>query len=333
MTSAASVIVLALACALGGCATPPPPNYSTDDKLSFVAAVKTEAKTPLPVPVTVTRVVPSPGQLRPLPTAQQATPSGPLPDPHQVIDAANEAARKIPDLHGYYNAMMTYDFDPGALYRVYAAPLQLTDIQLQPGERMISQPAAGDTTRWKVAASLSMENGQETQHLLLTPKRPTIHTSLVIATDRRTYHLELFSDDSTYMAAVNWNYPQDTLATYDLKLTGVARDNALVDAAHIDLKDANFAYTIKVKDGHPAWTPLRVFDNGTKTYIQFPEAIVVTDAPALYLKKYGTQQIVNYRMVGKYYIVDGIFPRYELRVGGTKEIDVVEIVNENARRS
>lgn len=333
MTTSLTYPLLIAGLALGGCAIAPPANYSADDKLAYIEAVKTAARTPPPVPITVTRVVPSPGQLRSSPPVHvpARAPDHP-PAPTQVIDDANASARQSPEVHGYYNAIMTYDYDPGALYRIYAAPLQLTDLQLQPGERMISQPAAGDTTRWKVAASLSIENGVERQHLLLTPKRPAIYTSMVIATNRRTYHLELVSDERTYMAAVAWNYPQESLTAYNLELASVERENALIEGAKIDLADANFGYQITVKAGTPAWTPLRVLDNGKKTFIQFPEAIAVSDAPALYVKQYGADQIVNYRTVGKYYVVDGLFPRYELRVGGPKDIDVVEILNENAAR-
>jgi type IV secretion system protein VirB9 len=43
------------------------------------------------------------------------------------------------------------------------------------------------------------------------PTRPELMTNLVINTDRRTYHMELRSTPSTYMASVSWQYPQDQL--------------------------------------------------------------------------------------------------------------------------
>ncbi len=321
--------LLALSFSLGGCATN---DNTADDELAYFEAVKEEAKKPLPVPVTKTRVVPTPGQLRPIPPKNPPKEHPHGHRPATIIETANHSARQAPDDHGYYNAIMTYDYDPGALYRLYAAPLQLTDIQLQPGERMISQPAAGDTTRWKVAASLSMEDGVERQHLLITPKRPHIYTSLVIATDRRTYHLELYANKTTYMAAINWNYSEDTITSFELERSDVERTNAQIDTAKISLNDVNFGYQVKVAKGSPDWTPTRAFDNGTKTFIQFPDALALSDAPALYVKKYGQQQIVNYRSAGKYYVVDGIFARLELRVGGKKQQDVVEVINEDIKR-
>ena len=48
------------------------------------------------------------------------------------------------------NAIQVYPYSDGALYQVYAAPGEITDIALEPGEQLVgSGPvAAGDTVRW-----------------------------------------------------------------------------------------------------------------------------------------------------------------------------------------
>ena len=63
---------------------------------------------------------------------------------------ANEAARVQPTRDGYINAVQVYPFTEGALYQVYTAPGQVTDIALQESEQLVgSGPvAAGDTVRW-----------------------------------------------------------------------------------------------------------------------------------------------------------------------------------------
>lgn len=310
---------------LNGCAHQQRPDFSADDELAYVEALRAETQEPEPIPVTETVTVSSPGQLRPEPRVTHI--HGDKRPPHRVIDAANAKARQMPNRDGYYNAVMTFTFDDGALYRVYTAPLRQTDIMLQPGERMISQPGGGDTTRWKIGSAISQLNGVEQQHLLVKATRPGIYTNLTIFTDRRTYHIELESYKDTYMAAVNWDYANDSWEAYDKQLEKTRDHNDTVDTARVDLSNASFAYEITVKKGNPEWTPVRVFDNGTKTFIQFPNIVAVTDAPVLYVKKYGAQQIVNYRPKGRYFVVDGIFPRYELRVGVKDNFDVVEIIN------
>ena len=312
---------------LCGCATVSP--YTPQQTAAFAEAVKLDNLTPTPQAVTLTQPLPLPGQLRPRPNADPKAKGERIP-PHRVIDEANRRARQKPDPDGYYNAMMRYDYDPGALYVVYASPLNLTDIELEPGEKVITKPGIGDSVRWKAALSTSVQDGESRQHILITPTRPGISTTLMIPTDRRSYHIELHAYKTTYMASVAWNYPENTLAHFKQAVLDNERENALVRTGKVDIARANFDYTITVTEGKPSWTPVRAFDDGRKTYLQFPSILAVRDAPALYVNKYGEQQIVNYRQKELYYIVDGVFQRLELRVGSREEMQVVHIANNNA---
>ena len=75
-----------------------------------------------------------------------------------------------PTSDSYINAVQIYPFSDDALYRLYAAPQQVTDIALQPGETL-SAISAGDTVRWAVGDTTS-GNGQGRQvHVLVKPFR------------------------------------------------------------------------------------------------------------------------------------------------------------------
>src|SRR5690606_30073471 len=108
-------------------------------------------------------------------------------------------------------AAQVYAFSEGALYQVYAAPGRVTDIMLQPQEKLAGAGpvAAGDTTRWVIGDTQSGSGPKQRVHILVKPTRGDLRTNLVINTDRRTYHLELRATASTYMAAVSWRYPAD----------------------------------------------------------------------------------------------------------------------------
>jgi type IV secretion system protein VirB9 len=104
---------------------------------------------------------------------------------------------------------------------------------------------------------------------------------------------------------------------------------AQVIAPVLDATRLNFHYRIESPD-HPRWTPTRVFDDGQKTFIQFPQALTTSEASALFLtSKDGTTQLVNYRVKGTWYIVDRLFDRAELRVG-EKHPAVVRLTREEA---
>ncbi len=186
---------------LGGCAQKLfPPDITYDDFLPAVQAAEP------PAPVTVVELpkpLPLPGQLKPVPSAK-APPEAK--DPKDRITQANKAARVQPVRNGFINAVQVYPFSSGALYQVYAAPGQVTDVALQPGEQLVgSGPvAAGDTVRWIIGDTESGTAETKQVHILVKPTRPDLQTNLVINTDRRTYHLELNSTEKTYMASVSW---------------------------------------------------------------------------------------------------------------------------------
>jgi conjugative transfer protein CagX len=160
-----------------------------------------------PKPVPLPKLLPLAGQLKPIPAAKNALSEAA--DPHVRVELANGAARVQPTRAGYIKAIQVYHWSEGALYQLYAAPREITDVALEPGERLVGTGpvAAGDTVRWIIDNTESGSGPTNRVHILIEPTRPELVTNLVIDTDRRTYHLELRSDTKTYMAAVSWIYP------------------------------------------------------------------------------------------------------------------------------
>ena len=319
--------LLFVAAALAGCSTFKPPQISYDDPLPEPAVLETEPPRPVHV-VEIPKPLPLPGQLKPLPRQRSA----PEPrDPKQRVDLANKAARVQPTRRGYINAVQVYPFVEGALYQVYSAPGQVTDIALQEGEQLVgSGPvAAGDTVRWIIGDTESGTATAKKVHILVKPTRPDLVTNLVINTDRRTYHLELRSTERTYMASVSFIYPQD-------ELIALRRRNALAEAAApvenaLDINNLRFRYSI---EGHnPPWRPLRAFDDGKKVYIEFPPGVGQGEMPPLFIigPEGKTSDLVNYRVRGHHMIVDRLFAAAELRLGDSGSERRVRIVRTDGR--
>ena len=288
-----------------------------------------DPQTPRPVEiVTVPVPLPLPGQLKPLQRARrEAAPS----DPRERVTRANAAARVQPERSAWLNAIQQYAWADGALYQVYAAPGQVTDIVLQEGEELVgSGPvAAGDTVRWIIGDTVSGVGAAKRVHILVKPTRPDLLTNLVINTDRRTYHLELRATSATYMAAVSWTYPQDQLIA--LRTANGEAARAMPVAGGIDPAALDFRYRI---DGdRPAWRPVRAFDDGQQVFIEFPDGIGTTDMPPLFvLGSDGNAELINYRVQGRYMVVDRLFGTAELRLGTKKNAQRVRIIREGAGR-
>ncbi|MCW1986024.1 UNVERIFIED_ORG: type IV secretion system protein VirB9 [Sphingomonas sp. R1F5B] len=266
-------------------------------------------------------VVPPPKTVTPVPRRRPVSPS----PAERRVRAANHAATREPATGSYLNAVQVFPYSDGVIYHVLTAPGQVTDIALQPGEALVAV-AAGDTVRWVIGDTTSGGSGSgsgepKRTHVLVKPFTAGLATNVIITTDRRTYHLALTSTAHTAMAALSWTYPQDALIA--LKAAAETARAAQPVATGLAVDQLHFGYTIS--GDTPAWRPLRAFDDGRQTFIEFPASLGQSDAPPLFLvDAKGKAELVNYRVQERYYVVDRLFDAAELRLG-LKHQDVVRI--------
>ncbi|AMK18299.1 MULTISPECIES: P-type conjugative transfer protein TrbG [Sphingobium] len=327
---AALPVLLLSASALAGCATAgaKPPAIAYDDAVPAVQAVPApEPAKPVEV-VAIPQPLPLPGQLKPVRAAPRVPEAA---DPKERVGLANAAARVQPVKDGFLNAIQQYPYADGALYQVYTAPGEVTDIALEEGEELAgSGPvAAGDTVRWVIGDTTSGSGATKRVHILVKPTRPELTTNLVINTARRTYHLELRATAATYMASVSWTYPQDSLIA--LRRQNAEASAAAPIASGLDIAALNFRYAI---DGDNApWKPLRAFDDGRQVFIEFPAGIAQGEMPPLFVVgPAGGGELVNYRVQGRYMVVDRLFGAAELRMGDKKSQQKVRVTRTDGTR-
>jgi len=257
--------------------------------------------------------------------AQSAPPSA------RPVAAATDAARVSARAAGWQGATQLFVYAPGGLYQVYAAVGQVTDIMLQEGETLsdAGAVAAGDTVRWVIGEAASGSGPSRRTHILVKPTDPGIRTNLVINTDRRTYHVELRSTPAIYMASVGWSYPQDELIAVRARIEAATVVANTQVQTGIDPAKLDFAY--RLSGANPPWKPVQVFDDGAKTYLLFPQTITQSELPPLFLiGEKNKAELVNYRVSGRYMVVDRLFSIAELRLG-TRKQKIVRIERTGAR--
>ena len=142
----------------------------------------------------------------------------------------------------------------------------------------------------------------------------------------RVYFVRLLSRATDFTARVSFAYPDDVRAAWDAYQQRQADQMKMVAAelppASID--KLFFGYEMQ---GDQKFRPVRVFDDGQKTYIQLPEEVRHREQPSLVvLGKDGKEQLVNYRTRNDYFIVDRLFDRAALilGVGGNQEKVTIE---------
>jgi type IV secretion system protein VirB9 len=237
-----------------------------------------------------------------------------------AIRAANAEALAPSRADGFVNAAQVFGYEQGRVYEVWTAPMRITALSLEPGEKIISK-AAGDTERWMIGDTTSGEAETIQTHLLIKPYRAGLATNMVVTTNRRVYLLALKAsgESEAFNAAVFWTHPLPQAPTSQMAVGPAATDPKPTTGAPILKAHGPEAYRIRTGWQKPEWTPVSVHDDGRQTFITFPETLGTTEAPPIFvMNKQGEAQLTNWRKQGNSYVVDRLFLKAELRLGGER---------------
>lgn len=236
----------------------------------------------------------------------------------QVITNRWRARRSMPATGSDGAVLFTYGATQPS---IVCAPLTVCLLKLEPGERVLPHGLQnGDTTRWKITPTVS---GSDQTILVIKPTDADLRTTLAVMTNKRVYSVRLVSvqSESRSMAVSEFRYPEETEAAwrdYYAKEKETKENNTLPNGRNIAQLDFNY----KIHGDHVSWRPMRAYNDGVHTFIQFPNQMRSQDAPSLLTLAHDgtwfsspTGQIVNYRKEGDTYVVDKLFDRAELVIG------------------
>ena len=105
----------------------------------------------------------------------------------------------------YKAGLVTFAYGSG-IPTVVCALLELTDLAFEKGESILSVQL-GDSVRWNIESAISGSANDSVEHLIVKPLEAGLKTSMLITTDRRTYHIRLKSTETDFMPAVVFSYP------------------------------------------------------------------------------------------------------------------------------
>jgi len=201
-------------------------------------------------------------------------------------------------------------------------PLRVCEVELEAGEEVLDV-ALGDPLRWLAQPMESGPPEMRAPHVVVKPTEPEISTNLVISTTRRVYHLGLVStkeETSAYVRSARFYYPQETVAHWTAVKERASKARAeevqRVAASGPTVRPEDLEFDYAIEGDQTPWRPTQVFDDGVHVYLQMPPSMHVTEAPALFVETAsGERSLVNYRLRGRYYIVDRLFSRAVLILG------------------
>lgn len=282
------------------------------DAADRLPAVKAKRVQPTPAAIEAPAVEKKPDSV-----IEYVAPKLPELDPNtkEVVKLSEAWRNQTSTVSGGPGGTIRFAFGEG-LPVLVCAPLRVCDIELQAGEKLSGEPALGDTVRWKMIPSLY---GDDAPILIFKPSESGLDSNVVIPTDRRVYKVRLLSRPTEWVTGIAFRYPEEDARKWEM-LQAKKEDEKRVQLrnAVVSAEALNFGYTIK-GEKKLSYYPLRIFDDGSKTYIQMKPELASREAPALsVIGEDGKGIMTNYRVKDGTYIVDRMFDEAVLKLGVKK---------------
>ncbi len=221
-----------------------------------------------------------------------------------AVASTQAAAESIPQSTSADQRIRQVTYNPSEVYEVVGSYRLTTTIEFERGET-VQYLTLGDTIAWQ-AHPIG-------HRVHLKPVEQRAITNLTVITDRRAYYFRLSSNspkdklDATYLLRFNYvSTPQiavNPAAIY--KSTAEAKADAAADRT---VRNCNYSVA-----GSRSIKLVRACDDGAFTYLEFaPDASL----PAFFaVEADGAESVVNYRMEGKYVVIERKAGLYTLRDG------------------
>jgi type IV secretion system protein VirB9 len=221
-------------------------------------------------------------------------------------------------------------------------------VELEPGERLVHPPIAGDQARWIVDQARAGPDGGSAL-VVVKPKSCGIATNLVLSTDRRIYDVlldspkcarsagrkvedSLRSETAGRVRRMRFYYPDEPTANGSSVVADAASQGIAGSAtAEREPTESPINRDYHVVRGRRflfwrervrfPWRPADVHDDGAHVYLVLPPEARQHPAPVLYaLEDDGSRSLVNTTLLGDTLVTDRTFRRAALvAVGGGAE--------------
>jgi type IV secretion system protein VirB9 len=207
-----------------------------------------------------------------------------------------------------------------------------SNIEFALGEE-IETLSIGNSTSWKISPV--------DRRLFIKPLEGSAKTNMTIITNKRTYQFELESKDPNdsvdeeLVYVVRFFYPSES---FDTPLPKIDSAKFMPSPIKKSTIDSNIPYDVKQNSGNfnfgysltgpDSIAPLKVFDDGERTYLKFPNNNA--NLPNLFIvEDNGTENRTSYARQGEYIVVKKIIKKMALRMGK----DTVYVFNDSKKQA
>ena len=201
-----------------------------------------------------------------------------------------------------------FPYSRDQIYRVLTAPLKLTTIELEKGEKLIADPAMGDSVQWEI-------DDDKMNHVFIKPHKADLVNTLHLTTNLREYDFTLIASPAggMFYQTVRFQYPRAPMARVSARDDATAnggRGGADSGSISVAPDKLNWDYSV---DGRAEFTPETVFDDGHAVWMRMPAK--AQEWPVPFILDHGDRVVANFIRRGDFLVLQRLADEIVLRSG------------------
>ena len=223
-----------------------------------------------------------------------------------ILSCSNAYAIREPRATSVDSRIRVLVYSPDDVFKYVGYYGYQASIELGKGEEVVSI-SMGDTTSWQIVPSGN--------RIFIKPMEQDATTNMTLITNKRTYFFELYAEeaadirDPDMVFNVRFLYPDS-----DEEEGGLRKFTVDTQGPDLDHPEKyNFNYTIS---GHEDIAPIKIFDDGEFTYLQFRDKNA--EIPAIFAVDEALREsMVNYRLstaMSNTIVVEQVFKKLSVRL-------------------
>jgi type IV secretion system protein TrbG len=201
-----------------------------------------------------------------------------------------------------------FPYSRDQIYRVLTAPLKLTTIELEKGEKLIADPAMGDSVQWEI-------DDDKMNHVFIKPHKADLVNTLHLTTNLREYDFTLIASPAggMFYQTVRFQYPRAPRARVGAREDATASGGrGGVDSGSISVAPDKLNWDYSV-DGRADFTPETVFDDGHAVWMRMPSE--AQEWPVPFIRDHGDRVVANFIRRGDFLVLQRLADEIVLRSG------------------
>jgi type IV secretion system protein VirB9 len=199
-----------------------------------------------------------------------------------------------------------FPYSRDQIYRVLTAPLKLTTIELEKGEKLIADPAMGDSVQWEI-------DDDKMNHVSIKPHKADLVNTLHLTTNLREYDFTLIASPAggMFYQTVRFQYPRAPIARVSARENASGNgDRGGADSGSISVAPDKLNWDYSV-DGRAEFTPETVFDDGHAVWMRMPAK--AQEWPVPFILDHGDRVVANFIRRGDFLVLQRLADEIVLR--------------------